>query len=313
MRGILIKMLQNEIQKAVKILKSGGLVAFPTETVYGLGADAKNDDAIHKIFQTKKRPIDHPLIVHLADVSQISEWAVEISPLALRLAEAFWPGPLTLILKKAPFVSDRVTGGQTTIGLRVPAHPVATALLNNFGSGLAAPSANRFGRISPTTAEAVREELGCGVELVLDGGQCEVGVESTIVAVSDAHPLILRPGMISVKQIEAVLQQSIGGKKTNVPRVSGSFASHYAPLTKTRIIATTNLTQFLQDLTEPCVVLLRSQLTIQKKILKRCLCRLTLKYSHMIYIKPCACSIKKLSTDNHRGSSRGCRMECNSR
>src|SRR5579872_3332900 len=240
-------MQKNDIAQAIKILTAGGLVAIPTETVYGLGADARNPKAVQKIFLAKQRPMDHPVIVHLADMSQMSEWAVEISQDALLLAKTFWPGPLTLILKKAPDVHDLVTGGQDTVGLRIPNHPVALAVLKEYGSGIAMPSANRFGRISPTTAQAVREELGNAVDLILEGGQCEVGVESTIVDVSDQHPVILRPGMITAQQIENVLHQHLIRQKKNAPRVSGSLESHYAPVTKTRLISTASLKLFLKN------------------------------------------------------------------
>lgn len=241
--------MQGDIKQAVKILQQGGLVAFPTETVYGLGADAKNPAALLKIFQAKGRPADHPLIVHIADKSQLMEWAQEVSPAANALIEAFWPGPLTLIFKKAPLVLDIITGGQDTVGIRMPRHPVAETLLQNFGSGLAAPSANRFGRISPTTADAVREELGATVDLVLDGGQCAVGVESTIIDVSTEIPVILRPGMVTKAEIEAVLQQSILTEQKNSPRVSGSHESHYAPKTKTHLVDAKNIPQFLGAMT----------------------------------------------------------------
>jgi L-threonylcarbamoyladenylate synthase len=207
--------LQDDIQQAVHLLKKGGLVAFPTETVYGLGADAKNPEALAKIFRVKGRPIDHPLIVHVAEMSQLVDWVIEVPPVARALAVAFWPGPLTLIFKKAPQVLDMISGGQETIGIRIPHHPITKRLLKEFGGGLAAPSANRFGRISPTTAEAVREELGTSIDLVLDGGQCEVGVESTIIDVSGETPAILRPGILSKTQIESVLQQSIGNHPFN--------------------------------------------------------------------------------------------------
>lgn len=260
--------MQPLINKAITILQRGGLVAIPTETVYGLGADAKNPAALRKIFQAKQRPIDHPLIVHLASMSQLNEWASTVSPLAQRLGEAFWPGPLTLILPKAPHVLDLVTGNQLTVGLRIPCHPVAQALLQLFGSGIAAPSANRFGRISPTTAAAVREELGATVDLVLDGGQCEVGVESTIVDVSGEYPVILRPGMITAAQIEAVLHTVLRQQKKNAPRVSGSLATHYAPLTPTKLMPKTEILAFLRTVTAadfPLVLLLRSPLSILEK------------------------------------------------
>jgi L-threonylcarbamoyladenylate synthase len=228
---------QSEIDNAVAVLRAGRLVALPTETVYGLGADASNAEALRRVFAAKERPEDHPLIVHLADVSQLSAWAREIPAAALLLADAFWPGPLTLILKKAPRVLDLITGNQDTVGLRIPNHPVAAAVLKAFGSGIAAPSANRFGRISPTTADAVREELGAAVDVVLDGGQCDVGVESTIVDVTGVVPVILRPGMITVAQIEAVLQGVVLAEQVSTsPRVSGSLESHYAPETRTVLV-----------------------------------------------------------------------------
>ncbi|WP_442770390.1 L-threonylcarbamoyladenylate synthase, partial [Zoogloea ramigera] len=195
----------NDIQRAVQLLRQGELVALPTETVYGLGADALNPDAVAKIFAAKGRPSDHPLIVHLADASQIMTWAREVPKDAIALARAFWPGPLTLILKRDESVPDLVTGGQDTVGLRVPNHPVALELLRAFGSGVAAPSANRFGRISPTTAEHVRQELGERVALILDGGACAVGLESTIVDLSRGVPVILRPGAIGADDIARVL------------------------------------------------------------------------------------------------------------
>ncbi len=242
-------MIYNNIVQAVTILQRGGLVGMPTETVYGLGADAKNPAALHKIFQAKQRPIDHPLIVHLADLSQLSEWVSTVSPLAQRLAEAFWPGPLTLILPKAAGVLDLVTGGQSSIGVRIPSHPIAQNLLKQFGSGIAAPSANRFGRISPTTAEAVREELGDAVDVILDGGVCEVGLESTIVDVTSDTPRLLRPGKITPEQIELILQRPLSTQKENVPRVSGSLETHYAPCTLTQLITTTEIPLFLKNLT----------------------------------------------------------------
>ncbi len=239
-------MQKNDIAKALDILNAGGLVAIPTETVYGLGADARNPAALRKIFLAKQRPMNHPLIVHIAHISQLSDWAIDISPEALLLARTFWPGPLTLILKKAPHVHDIVTGGQDTIGIRIPNHPLALAILEQFGAGIAAPSANRFGRISPTTAEAVREELGNEVDYILEGGQCDVGVESTIIDVSDNQPVILRPGMISSTDIENVLHHAITKKKKNAPRVSGSMESHYAPTTKMVLMPTDELKIFLK-------------------------------------------------------------------
>lgn len=240
-----------KIVEAVKILKSGDLVAMPTETVYGLAADARNPLALAKIFKAKQRPEDHPLIVHIADISMMKDWARDISPQALLLAKTFWPGPLTLILKKAASVSDLVTGGQDTIGLRIPNHPVTRELLHVFGGGLAAPSANRFGRISPTTAEAVKAELGDAVDLILDGGQCAVGVESTIVDVSGDDIAVLRPGMISVQEIENVIQQSVLLRKKNSPRVSGSHEKHYSPVTLTRLV---KMDDVLRDVVGPVAI-----------------------------------------------------------
>jgi L-threonylcarbamoyladenylate synthase len=245
-------MLNESLQQAITILHQGGLVAMPTETVYGLAADAKNPEALTKIFQAKGRPADHPLIVHIGDISQLDQWAIDISPATFELAKQFWPGPLTLILKKASHVSGLITGGQNTIGLRIPNHPIALSLLKLFGSGVAAPSANRFGRISPTTADAVREELSDAVDLILDGGQCEVGVESTILDMSGDSPRILRPGMISAEQIEKVLHQHLSQQKNNSPRVSGSLESHYAPRTKVVLLNKHEFPSFLQNSAVMC-------------------------------------------------------------
>ncbi len=241
----------SDISKAVAILQAGGLVAFPTETVYGLGGDASNRAAVRKIFTAKERPYDHPLIVHLASVGQLSDWAGEIPPQALRLAEAFWPGPLTMILKKQPHVSDIVSGGQDTIGLRIPRHPVAKALLEAFGKGVAAPSANRFTHISPTTAAAVMEELGDRIDLILDGGGCEVGLESTIIDMSKEQPVILRPGMISRGEIEEVLGMSVLSLRQDAPvttRAPGMHHLHYAPTTKTIMVPAPELSALLLSL-----------------------------------------------------------------
>lgn len=238
----------NDIQRAVQLLRQGELVALPTETVYGLGADALNPDAVAKIFAAKGRPSDHPLIVHLADASQIMTWAREVPKDAIALARAFWPGPLTLILKRDESVPDLVTGGQDTVGLRVPNHPVALELLRAFGSGVAAPSANRFGRISPTTAAHVRQELGERVALILDGGACAVGLESTIVDLSRGVPVILRPGAIGADDIARVLgrrprlrsevEAGNAAEQGATPRVSGALAAHYAPRTPLELVAT---------------------------------------------------------------------------
>jgi len=227
----------DNILQACSILHSGGLVAIPTETVYGLAADARNPDAIAKIFAAKGRPSTNPLIVHIADIESLGDWAVSVPAIVLDLAKRFWPGPLTLILKKRPDVLDIITGGQDTIGIRIPNHPLTLDLLKQFQGGLAAPSANRFGSISPTTADAVQEELGDAVDLILDGGQCWIGLESTILDLTGNHPTILRPGMINAAQIESVLQQSLGSASKLSPRVSGSCASHYAPRTQTQLVS----------------------------------------------------------------------------
>src|SRR5882757_9457252 len=193
-----------DLQRAAWVLAAGGLVAFPTETVYGLGADAASDDAVAKIFAAKGRPRAHPLIVHLADAAQLDAWAIDVPEAARRLARAAWPGPLTIILRKGPRVAAAVTGGAETVGLRVPSHPVAHALLRAFGGGIAAPSANRFGAVSPTTADHVAGDLGDALDYLLDGGACEVGVESTIVDLSRGRPVLLRPGGLPRERIEPI-------------------------------------------------------------------------------------------------------------
>ena len=229
-----------EIAKAVALLKAGELVAFPTETVYGLGADARNSAAVAKIFSAKGRPVDHPVIVHLPDLSHIERWAINIPKIAYRIAAAFWPGPVTLVLQRHPDISAIVSGGQTSIGLRVPNHPIALKLLQAFNDGIAAPSANRFGRISPTTAQHVRDELDNAVQLVLDGGACEVGIESTIIDLTGERPQILRPGMISAEAITAALGDSLviaSEARQQSPRVSGSLEAHYAPRTPLQLLS----------------------------------------------------------------------------
>lgn len=237
---------EQEIEKAAAILRAGGLVAFPTETVYGLGADASNPAAVKKIFAAKGRPADHPVIVHVAGTSDLKHWAAEVPRCAWLLAERFWPGPLTMVLKRAKRVSDLVTGGQDTIGLRVPSHPVAQQLLKAFGGGIAAPSANRFGRLSPTTAQHVREELGDAVDLVLDGGPCDVGIESTIVDLTRETPALLRPGRISAQQIADALLAPLGESAAGRPRVSGSLESHYAPGLPLKIVHPDEIDEYLR-------------------------------------------------------------------
>ena len=194
-----------EIRKAAEILRAGGLVAFPTETVYGLGADASSEKAVARLYAVKRRPTEHPVIVHFASPGEAFGWASAVPEAARKLAAKFWPGPLTLILKRSERAKNFVTGGQDTVGLRVPSNPVARELLREFGQGVAAPSANRFGRVSPTTAAHVREDLGKDVDLVLEGGPSEVGIESTIVDLSGAAPALLRPGHISREEIRKIL------------------------------------------------------------------------------------------------------------
>jgi L-threonylcarbamoyladenylate synthase len=235
------------IERAAEILKRGGLVAFPTETVYGLGADASNVQAVRKIFEAKNRPADHPVIVHLSSAEQVAQWARETPLAAQRLMQRFWPGPLTLILKRAPGVVDAVTGGQDTVGLRVPSHPLAQALLRAFGGGIAAPSANRFGRISATTAADVQEELGNAVDVILDGGACDVGIESTIVDLSSGTPRLLRPGGIARGDLEAVMQAQMGAADSASPRASGTLAAHYAPAVRVLLIEPEDLDRVLRD------------------------------------------------------------------
>jgi len=219
---------EQAVDTALNVLRAGGLVAIPTETVYGLAADASNEAAVRRIFAAKGRPADHPLIVHIADAAMLGDWADHISPAAATLADACWPGPLTVLVSRAERVLDVVTGGRPTVGVRVPAHPLSTELLHRFGGGLAAPSANRFGRVSPTTAQHVRRDLGDDVDFILDGGPCPIGVESTIVDCSVDPPQILRPGGIPSEQIEALLDGRVAGA-SGPSRTSGMLASHYAP------------------------------------------------------------------------------------
>lgn len=229
------------IEQAITILRRGGLVAFPTETVYGLGADAENPDAVTRIFAAKGRPVHHPVIVHIGHHDLLHRLAVDVPPSALLLTQHFWPGPLTLILKRNTHVPDAVTGGQDTVGLRMPDHPVARALLTAFGGGIAAPSANRFGRLSPTTAAHVREELGDAVDYVLDGGPCQVGIESTVLDLSGVHARLLRPGAVTAAQIEAILGKPLAAVSGDVPRSPGMMASHYAPQTALTLAASNDL------------------------------------------------------------------------
>jgi L-threonylcarbamoyladenylate synthase len=232
------------LEQAVQRLLQHKLVAFPTETVYGLGANASSATAVKKIFAAKGRPVDHPVIVHVANAHALDGWAVNIPPEARRLAEAFWPGPLTLVLQRAAHVPDEVTGGQNTVGLRCPAHPVAQALLRAFATatpqqpcGLAAPSANPYGRISPTTAAHVAADFIDTDLLILDGGACTVGIESTIVDCSRAQPILLRPGAVTPAMLAQVLGQVPALPDAQAPRVSGALPSHYAPRKPLRLVS----------------------------------------------------------------------------
>ena len=238
------------LTNAVNALKAGEVIGLPTETVYGLAADAMNVSAVRKIFALKGRPVDHPLIVHIADSAQLSKWAIDIPEEAYVLAQHFWPGPLTMILRKHADVPDEVTGGQDTVGLRCPAHPLALTVLRQLNGGVAAPSANRFGRISPTTAKHVRDEFGNAVPIVLDGGECEVGIESTIIDLSSEPPRLLRPDMNSQDEIEAVIGPIGANAKPESPRVSGSLAAHYAPRTPMQMFSRLSLIEEYERKTE---------------------------------------------------------------
>jgi len=222
---------QLAIERAVQALRDGEVVAFPTETVYGLGANAQHAEAVRRIFELKQRPLAHPLIVHLDEARFLPRWASVISPAAERLAEKFWPGPLTLVLPRAANVLDLVTGGQPTVAVRVPSHPMARQLLTAFGGGIAAPSANRYGRVSATRPEHVREEFGDAVRVILDGGESKIGLESTIVDCSTASPRLLRLGSITLSQLRRVVPELVVGAAGSAPRVPGSSSQHYAPAT----------------------------------------------------------------------------------
>ena len=224
-----------DISVAVAALREGGLVAFPTETVYGLGADAANPEALRRLFAVKGRPATHPVIVHLGEPDEIDEWAIDVTDVAHDLARACWPGPLTLVLRRSRRVPDEVTGGRDTVGLRVPGHQLALRLLREFGGGVAAPSANRFGRVSPTTAADVRADLGDDVDVVLDGGPCDVGVESTIVDCASGEPAILRPGGVGPERLEHILMRPVP-IKLDASGAPGTLRSHYAPRAYVEIV-----------------------------------------------------------------------------
>ena len=225
------------ILNAAKALKDGRLVAFPTETVYGLGADATNEKAVSRIYSVKGRPSDHPLIVHISSINKLDQWATDIPDYAIKLARGFWPGPMTLILPRQKIAKDFITGGQNNVGLRVPDQPIALALLRKFeelgGQGIAAPSANRFGAVSPTTSLAVEEELSDYLDptdLILDGGPCSAGIESTIIDCTSSKPAVLRPGIIQISSIERLLKIKLGEHKSlSLIKTSGMLIKHYSP------------------------------------------------------------------------------------
>ena len=232
----IIRASQAELEAAVEALRDGELVAFPTETVYGLGANAANPAAVRKVFDLKGRPPSHPVIVHIDDRKYLRRWVREITPQAEKLAEAFWPGPLTLVLPRAEGVHDIVTGGQDSVAMRIPSHPMAQQLLNAFGGGIAAPSANRYGRLSATRPEHVRDEFGDAVRVVLDGGESQVGLESTIVSCMGDVSRLLRPGAVTLSQLRRVLGEVLVGADSESPRVPGTPLAHYAPLTPVSLV-----------------------------------------------------------------------------
>jgi len=233
----------NDIARAVDVLRAGGLVAFPTETVYGLGADAANPRALRRLYAVKRRPIDHPIIVHVARAAQLDDLGRDVPAVAHTLADACWPGPLTLVVhRRADRVAGEATGGRDTVGIRVPDHPLAQALLDAFGGGIAAPSANRFGRVSPTTAQHVRDDLDGDVDLVLDGGPCTVGIESTIVDVTAAEPVVLRVGGIGEQRIaELVGGRQLARRTEGEVAAPGTLESHYAPEARVELVGAAEL------------------------------------------------------------------------
>jgi len=284
---------EEAIARAADTLRAGGVVAFPTETVYGLGADALNAAAVARVFEIKGRPLDHPVIVHIASAGELGEWAREVPEAAARLAQTFWPGPLTLILRRAPQVPGAVTGGQDTIGLRVPSHPVARALLEAFrgaagegrSSGIAAPSANKYGHISPTTAAHVRADLGDAVELILDGGAAEVGIESTIVDLSGDEPVLLRPGAITASALERVLGAPLGTPGAEAPRAPGRHAAHYAPRARLRLLKRVALLDALASHKGQRVGVLALEVTVPRLAasLQRVVPAVPARYAHELY------------------------------
>jgi len=239
-----------EIARAADVLRTGGLVAFPTETVYGLGADASSTDAVHRLFAVKGRPADHPVIVHVGEAAQLDDWAVDVDDRARTLTRACWPGPLTVVVRRSPHVPDAVTGGLDTVGVRVPDQPVALALLRAFGGGVAAPSANRFGHVSPTTAADVLDDLGDDVDVILDGGPSRVGVESTIVDCSRPEPAILRLGGVPRERVEELLDRPVPLLDRGEVRAPGTLESHYAPHARVEVADPDSLADLLAEARE---------------------------------------------------------------
>jgi L-threonylcarbamoyladenylate synthase len=243
-----LRATHSELEAAVQALRNGELVAFPTETVYGLGAHAGHPAALRRVFDLKGRPTSHPLIVHLDSVRFLARWAREIPAAAEQLAASFWPGPLTLVLPRAYNVHPLVTGGQDTVAVRIPSHPMAQQLLTAFGGGIAAPSANRYGRLSPTRAEHVRDEFGGEVRVILDGGDSKLGLESTIVACVDGSVRLLRPGSISLSQLRAVVGEVLTHPSAQAPRAPGGHGAHYAPSTPLSIASSEEIEQLAREL-----------------------------------------------------------------
>jgi L-threonylcarbamoyladenylate synthase len=236
-----LRATQKELDEAVAALRNGELVAFPTETVYGLGANARDPIALRRIFEAKGRPVDHPLILHLDHPRFLARWVERVPEQVELLAQRFWPGPLTLVMKRSAEVSDVLTGGQDTVAVRIPSHPMALQLLNAFGGGIAAPSANRYGRLSATRPEHVREEFGALVRVILDGGECSIGLESTILSLVGERPRLLRPGRVGLAELEAAIGPVDVGPAPDAPRVPGSHARHYAPQTAVSLVPSAEL------------------------------------------------------------------------
>jgi len=245
-----VRASQAEIEAAVDALRDGELVAFPTETVYGLGANASNPAAVRKVYELKGRPPSHPVIVHIDQAKYLRRWVRELTPAAEKLAAAFWPGPLTLVLPRGENVHDVVTGGQDSVAIRIPSHPMARQLLDAFGGGIAAPSANRYGRLSATRAEHVHDEFGDAVKVVLDGGECQVGLESTIVSCLDDSVRLLRPGAVTLGQLRGVVGEVQIGADKSSPRVPGSAPAHYAPATPLTIVPGGEIDALAESLSE---------------------------------------------------------------